>query len=58
MKTRAQKNEECGSGATRKVAEMLKFPRKEEEKKEKEMERRDRKAREEGREGKRKKEGR
>ena len=42
----------CGSGATRKVAEMLKFPRREEGKKEKEIERRGKKAREEGREKK------
>ena len=53
---RARQTKYRGSGATRKVAEMLKFPRKEEGKKEKETERRGKEGKE--RRGERGKKGR
>ena len=57
---RAQKTKEHGCGATRKVAEMLKFPRKEKGKKEKETEgggkEREKNGKKEKEEGERKKE--
>ena len=52
---RAQKTKKRGSGATKRVAEMLKFPRTE-ERKQAEEEKKGKKRREEGKKGQRRKE--